>query len=69
MVQCYSTVNGNVSSHEGALAPLGEYDWTCASCGPLESASETENGSVQPFFFCTAYGRKCLYCTMGSPIH
>jgi len=67
MVHCYSTGDGNVYSHEGTLAPPGEYDWTCASFGPLVSTTQTANGSVQPF--CTAYGRKCLYFTMVTPIH
>ena len=48
MVQCYSTGEGNVSFHKGTLAPPGEYHWTCASFGPLESTTETANGSVQP---------------------
>jgi len=48
--------------------PPNEYDWTCASFGPMESTTETANGSVQ-LFFCTAYGTKCLYFTMGTPIH
>ena len=48
-VQCYSTGDGNVFSHEGTLAPPGEYDWSCASFGPLEFTTETANGSVQPF--------------------
>ena len=30
MVQSYSPGGSNVSSHEGTLAPSGEYDWTCA---------------------------------------
>ena len=33
------------------LAPPGEYDWTCASFGPLESTTITANGSVQPFLY------------------
>jgi len=49
MVQCYSTGDGNVSSHEGTLAPPGKYDWTCASFLPLESTTELANGSVQLF--------------------
>jgi len=49
MVQYYSTGAINVSSNEGTLAPPGEYDWTCASFGPLESTTESANGSVQPF--------------------
>jgi len=47
MVQCYSTGDGNVSFHKGTLAPPGEYDWICASFGPLESTIDTANGSVQ----------------------
>ena len=54
MVQSYSLGVGNVSSHEGMLAPPGEYDWTCASSGPLESITEMANGSVQPFAQLTA---------------
>jgi len=68
MVQCYSTGHGNVSFYKGTLAPPGEYDWTCASFGPLESTTETANGSVQPFF-CTDYDRKCLYFTMGASVY
>ena len=49
IVQCYSTGDGKVSFHKGTLAPPGEYDWSCASFGPLESTTETGNGSVQPF--------------------
>ena len=49
MVQCYSTGDGNVSFHKGTLVPPGEYDWTCASFGPLESTTDTANGSVQSF--------------------
>jgi len=49
MVQCYLTGDSNVSSHEGTLAPPGEYDWICASFGPLESITKMANGSVQPF--------------------
>jgi len=66
MVQCYSTGDSNVSSHEDTLAPPGTYDWTFASFGPLKSTTKTANGSVQPF--CTVYGTKCLYFTMGAPI-
>jgi len=49
MVQCYLTGDGNVSFHKGTLVPSGKYDWTCASFGPLESTTETANGSVRPF--------------------
>jgi len=38
-----------VSFYKGTLAPPGEYDWTCSSFGPLESTTDTANGSVQPF--------------------
>jgi len=67
MVQCYSTGDENMSFHEGTLASPGEYDWTCTSFGPLDSITEMANGSAEPF--CTAYSRRCLYCTMGAPIH
>jgi len=36
-------------SHKSTLAPPGEYDWTCASFGPLEFTTETANGWVHPF--------------------
>jgi len=49
MDQCYSTGDGNVSSHEATLVPLGKYDWICASFGPMESTTKTANGSAQPF--------------------
>jgi len=50
MVQCYSTGDGKVPFHKGTLAPPGEYDWTCASFGPVESTTNTANGWwVQPF--------------------
>jgi len=49
MVQSYSPGDGDVSSHEGILAPPGKYDWTCASFSPLESTTQTANRSVQPF--------------------
>jgi len=49
MAHCYSTGDGNVSFRKGTLASLGEYDWTCASFGSLESTTDTANGSVQSF--------------------
>jgi len=61
MVQCYSTGDGNVSSYEGTLAPLGEYDWTCASFGPLKSTTETAIGSVQPFLHSLRQKAPILY--------
>jgi len=48
-VQCYSTGDSNVSFNKGTLAPSGEYDWTCASFGSLESTTEITNRTVQPF--------------------
>jgi len=50
-VQPYSPGGANVPSHEGTLAPPGEYDWTCASFGPLESTTLTANPLVQPFLY------------------
>jgi len=61
MVQCYSTGASNVSSHEGTLALPGEYDWTCAFFGPLESTTETANGSVQPFLHSLRHKVPILY--------
>jgi len=61
MVQWYSTGASNVSSHEGTLAPPGKYDWTCASFGPLESTTETANGSVQPFLHSLRHFVPILY--------
>jgi len=52
-VQSYSPGGGNVSSNEGTLAPPGEYDWSCASFGPLESTTQTANRPVQPFLHCS----------------
>jgi len=49
MLQSYSAVGASVPSHVGTLAPPGEYDWTCASFGPPESATQTANRSLQPF--------------------
>jgi len=48
MVQRYLTGDGNVSSHDGTLAPPGEYNWNCASFSPLESTTKMPNQSVQP---------------------
>jgi len=69
MVQCYLTGDGNVSFHKGTLAPPGEYDCTCASFGPLESSPQSKRQMDRFSRFCTAYGRKCFYITMGAPIH
>jgi len=38
-----------VSSRVDTWAPLGKYDWTCASFGPPESTTQMTNWSVQPF--------------------
>jgi len=67
MVQCYSTGDCNVSFHKGTLAPPGEYDWTCASFGPLESTTDTANGSVQPFLH--SLRQKVCILYNGTPIH
>jgi len=61
MLHCYSTGDGSISSHEGTLAPPCEYDWTCASFGPLESTIETANGSVQPFLHSLRQRAPVLY--------
>jgi len=58
---CYSTGDSNVSSHEGTLAPPGEYDWNCASFGPLESTTQTANGSVQLFLHSLRHKVPLLY--------
>jgi len=63
----FCTGHGRLSS--GRLTPPGEYDWTCASFGKLESTAQTANWSVNFSRFCTAHGRNCLYFTMGAPIH
>jgi len=41
MVQSYSPGGGNVYSHEGTLAPPGEYNWTCASFGLPDFTTQT----------------------------
>ena len=68
MVQCYSTGDSNVSSHEGAY-------WrhlanTIKLVHPSAHSSPQSKRQMDRFSrFCTAYGRKCLYFTMGAPIH
>jgi len=47
MVQCYSTGDGNVSSHESTLAPPGEYDWICVSFGPPKFTIQRANRPVK----------------------
>jgi len=49
MVQCYSTGDGNMSSHEGTLAPPDEYDWICASFSPLESTRPQSKRHLDQF--------------------
>jgi len=49
MVQSYLPGGANIPSHEGTLAPPGEYDWTCASFGPPKSTTQTANRSLQKF--------------------
>jgi len=54
MVQCYSTGDGNVSSHEGTLAPPGEYDWIVH---PSAHLSPQPKRLIDRFsHFCTAHG-------------
>jgi len=67
MVQCYSTDDGNVSFHKGNWRHLAN---------TIELVHPSAHSSSQPIWqmdqfsrFCTAYGRKCLYFTMGAPIH
>jgi len=62
MVQCYSTGDGNVSFHQGTLAT--ELVHPSAHSSP-QSKQQMDRFSR----FCTVYGRKCLYFTMGAPIH
>jgi len=50
-----------VSSHEGTLAPPGEYDWSCAFFGPSESTTQTANRSVQPFLHSSRQKVPILY--------
>ena len=53
MVQCYSTGDGNVSSHEGTLAPPGEYDWIVH---PSAHSSPQPKWLIDRFsHFCTAH--------------
>jgi len=61
MVQCYSTGDSNASSHESILAPPGEYDWICASFGPLESTTQTANRSVKPFLHSSQQNVPIIY--------
>jgi len=66
MIESYSPGGANVSSLEGTLASLCEYDWTCASYGPLESTTHTANRSVQPFLHSWLQNVPIFY--NGSPI-
>jgi len=56
MVQSYSPGGANVPSHEGKLAPRGEYDWTV-----LPSAHQSPQPKRQIIdrfsHFCTDHGR------------
>jgi len=56
-----------MSFHKCTLAPPGEYDWTCASFGPLKSTTDMANGSVQPFLHNLRQKVPILY--NGAPIH
>jgi len=64
MVQCYSKGDGNVSSHEGTLAPSGEYNWTCASFDPFESTTKWQMDRW-PFLHSL---RQCAYNLQWAPL-
>jgi len=49
--QVYS---GNVLSHKSTLAPPGEYYWTCAFFGKLESTTQTAPRSIASSVFVRA---------------
>jgi len=55
----FCTGHGRLSS--GRLAPAVEYDCTCASFGPHESATKTANRSVQPFLHSSGKNVPILY--------
>ena len=57
----------NVRSHDGTSAPPGEYDWTVHPSAHWSPQSKRQMDRFSRF--CTANGRKCLYFTMGAPIH
>jgi len=61
MVQSYSPGGVNMSSHEGTLAPPGEYDSTLQTFGPLKSTTHTANRSVQPFLHSSRQKVPILY--------
>jgi len=67
MVQSYSPGGSNVSCHEGTLAPPGEYDWAYASFGHWSPQPKRQIDRFRRF--CTVHGIKCIYFTMGAPIH
>jgi len=46
---------------DSSLAPPGEYDWTCASFGPLESTTQIANRSIQPFLHSSRQKVSILY--------
>ena len=62
MVQLCSLGGANVPSHEGTLAPPGEYDWTYTSF--MTRVHNPNDKSIDSAVFCTALGRKSLYLTM-----
>jgi len=69
MVKSYLPGGSNVSSHEGILAPPGEYVWTCHLCilWPIESTTQTANRSVRPFLHSSRQKVPILYNRL--PIH
>ena len=67
MVQCYSTGDGNVSSHEAHWHHLAN---TIELVHPSAHSSPQSKRQMYRFSrFYTGYSRKCLYFTMGAPIH
>jgi len=61
MVQCYLTGDGNMSSHEGTLAPPGEYDWICASFSSLKPTTQTANRSLKLSLHCSRQKVPIIY--------
>ena len=67
MVQCYSTGDRNVSSMRAHWRHLAN---TIELVHPSAHSSPQPKRQMDRFSrFCTAYGTKCLYFTMGALIH
>jgi len=67
MVQSYSPGAGFVSSRECAMSPPGEYTEVVHSSS--HSISQPKRQIDRFSRSCTAHGRRCLYFTVGAPIH